>query len=168
MRYPIIYAIILLFLFSCGQGSKQVDTQVQREVAPEEDVVKEQLDQRFSRDFLHGTWLNMDNTDIEFMLHLNIVDNLVLGEYCSKAKEYFLEDCSLEDEGSYCSIRGPLNQYNVEIEMESCLNAKIGVAFLRREGDNISLILDKGAGEYGKDHLVPEKMNLKKISNKPY
>jgi hypothetical protein len=145
----------------------QEETPVKKESEPAP-VEVEPIESRMSKDFLHGVWQNLNHKDIDFILHINIVDDLVLGEYCSKAKNFFLEDCALEDEGGYCMIRGDVNAFNVELMMESCLNAEVAEAFLRRENAELLLILDKPAGEYGKDHLVPDTVQLKKIANEPY
>lgn len=161
--------MILLFSvlpFGCKPAAKSGEM-----LTPKEEIEQEveiPAETRMSTAFILGTWQNIDQKDINFFLHLNIDQDFVVGEYCSKALEFFFEDCSLEDEGSYCSVRGPMNSINIEIEMESCINAEIGKGEIQRQDSIIILTLVEPAGEYGKDHLVPKKVMLKKISNEPF
>jgi len=164
----VIHLLLTIFLLACVDSNepalvKKVEIKVDSSKIENTEIVS-----RMSKSFIHGIWQNLDHQDIDLILHLNMVDDLVLGEYCSKAKNFFLEDCSLEDEGSYCSIRGPFNQYNTEIDLESCITAEVSEAFLRKKDDKLILILDKPAGMYGEDHLIPDTCTFKKISNDPY
>jgi len=160
------FLLLLFFASNCKQA--ELPSEPEAKSAKEEKVASPSIQTRMSSEFILGTWQNIDNKDINFFLHLNVDEDYVVGEYCSKALNFFFEDCSLEDEGAYCSVRGPLNSLNIEIDMESCINAEIGRGEIQRQDSIIVLSLRKAAGEYGKDHLVPNEVKLKKISDEPF
>ena len=158
-----LLTILTIILISCN-GEKQTKIGA---VAPNP-VIEVPIEVTINEEFLLGTWQNIDDSEIDFLLHLNIDDNTVAGEYCSKAKHFFFEDCALEDEGGYCSVRGRMEQLNITLQTESCVTYELGEASISRADSILVWQLNKAPGAYAEKHLMPENMKLKKISNTPF
>lgn len=153
LRYLSIIIILSISCKSDKQGQMLIEETPQKEI---------------NEVFLLGTWQNINDSEIDFILHLNIDDGTVAGEYCSKAKQFYFEDCALEDEGSYCSVRGRMEQLRISLETESCVTYELGEAELARENAQLKWILKKAPGKFAENHLMPDTMTLKKISNEPF
>ncbi|GLR18184.1 hypothetical protein [Portibacter lacus] len=169
----VLKILTLILIFSACKQVQTVESDseiAEKQVVQVEKIVeaKTPVETRMNKEFILGTWQNIDHKDINFILNLNVDKDFVAGEYCSKALKFFLEDCAGDDGGEYCSVRGPLNSLNIEIGMESCITAEVSKGEIQRQDSIIVLTLVESAGEYGKDHLVPKSLKLKKISNEPF
>lgn len=111
---------------------------------------------------------NIDDSEIDFILNLNVDDEVLVGEYCSRAKHFCFEDCAQDDREGYCSVRGRMEQLMITLETESCMTYEIGEANLIRVNDILVWNLKKNLGKYAEKHLMPETMKMKKISNEPF
>ena len=158
-----ILPVLTLILISCKSEKQTEIAEVESNPIVEVPTVV-----TINEEFLLGTWQNIDDSEIDFLLHLNIDDNTVAGEYCSKAKHFFFEDCAMEDEGGYCSVRGRMEQLIITLETESCATYELGEASITRADSFLVWNLNKAPGPYAEKHLMPENMELKKISNTPF